>query len=97
MRTLLRISVTALLAFMGITGASYFLLSDGHGVSLVADGIKRVGWPFLIFEKGGYIYRREFHLAAALGDFAVAVCLGAGLCFVWNLAARKDSFWRKGP
>lgn len=52
-----------------INGVSYFLLSDGHGMDPVADGISRLGWPFLIFEKGGIVYRSNFHWEAVLGNF----------------------------
>jgi hypothetical protein len=97
MRTLWHIVTAAILTFIGISTASYILFSDGHGFSEVSDGIKRIGWPFMMFERGGLVYRNEFHLAAALGDFAVALCFGAVLYLIVKWGAHEYSRWEKEP
>ena len=46
-----------------------------------SDGIRYIGFPFLILESGGYAYRHEFRLTALILDVIVGVGLGllAGL------------------
>jgi hypothetical protein len=62
---------------------SYFLRSDGYGLLEVNDGLIRVGFPFLMFQEGGYGFRREFFWGAALCNLivpsiAAAFTLGIG-------------------
>jgi len=53
---------------------SYYVRTDAPGA---ADAIRRAGFPFLVWEEGGFAYRYHFSHAALLGDIAVAVCLGS--------------------
>ncbi len=53
---------------------SYYVGTDAPGA---ADAIRRVGYPFLVWEEGGFAYRYHFSRAALLGNIAVAVCLGS--------------------
>ena len=77
-------------AFLVINGISYFVRSDGYGVTKVEDGIVQVGFPFLIFEEGGFAYRRHFSLQAVFGNLmaATATVLFIFACTV--LLAKSD-------
>ena len=55
---------------------SYFVLSDGHGVRIGNDGIQRAGFPLLIWERGGFVYRHTFSALGLASDFAVAAVAG---------------------
>src|SRR6266566_5920136 len=63
-----------LLAFGVANFISYYVRTDMPGA---ADAIRRAGFPFLVWEEGGFAYRNHFSQAALLGDIAVAVCLGS--------------------
>jgi hypothetical protein len=79
------------IAFLVINGISYFVRSDGYGVRKVEDGIVQVGFPFLIFEEGGFAYRRRFSLQAVFGNLLVTT---ATVFFIFSctaLLARSDS------
>jgi hypothetical protein len=67
---------------------SYFALSDFHGIGRVYDGMKRVGWPFLMFEEGGFVWRREFYPKGALGDVACAAFAGTMVVYVVGFLRR---------
>ena len=73
-----------LLAF-GITNViSYYVRSDKPEGD---DGIRGVGFPFLVWEEGGFAYRNHFSHAALWGDIAVAVCASAAAgVLVWRLS-----------
>ena len=43
------------------------------GWSFCADDIKRVGFPFLVLEQGGFAYRSSFDLPALVLDVVVAI------------------------
>lgn len=58
--------------FIIANGASYFLRSSGYGVIQVNDGILRVGFPFVMFERGGIDGHELFSASAALGNLFVA-------------------------
>lgn len=88
-RTLTRLVVVAGFVFIVISAVSFFVLSDGHGVTQVHDGIKRVGWPLLMFEEGGFVWRREFYLKALAGNLVFAGCFAAVLCIGWHFIRRK--------
>jgi hypothetical protein len=83
------------LVFVVTNVLSYFALSDFHGVGRIYDGMKRVGWPFLMFEEGGDLWRRAFYFKAALGNLVVAMCLGTVLWIAWNFATRRGWFVKK--
>jgi hypothetical protein len=62
--------------FVGANVISYFVFSDGHGVGTVYDGIQRAGFPWLFWERGGFVYRHTFSTVAFAADLAVAVVAG---------------------
>jgi len=66
---------------------SYFLLSDGYGVRQVNDGIIRVGWPFVIFERDGFSYREEFYIKAAALDLVCAIFISTAIAVVFMFRA----------
>ena len=71
--------------FVGANTISFFVLSDGYGIQRVADGIIRVGWPLLMFERGGLAFRCEFYGLSALGDLAIAAVASGAALFLWRL------------
>jgi hypothetical protein len=82
-----------LLATVGVAcfvnAASYFVRSSGWGVIQINDGVIGIGWPFLMFEEGGFDGRHRFYLKAAVANFAFAVALGALVSTVWYFAKRR--------
>ena len=81
----LRAALIAFGLFCTANVASYFLRSSGYGVIEVNDGIFRVGFPFVMFERGGIDGHEFFSASAALGNFLVAsvtAALALGLCHV---------------
>ena len=64
--------LTTICLFVVANSASYFIRSDGYGVLGVQDGIVRVGCPFLMLERGGFVHREFVSLSAALGNLFVA-------------------------
>jgi hypothetical protein len=76
--------------FVAANAISYFVLSDGNGIRQVYDGMIRVGWPFLIYERGGVVYRSEFHGLAALGDTLIAAAGSGVAVFLWRLTGPGD-------
>lgn len=52
-----------LLVFGIVNGISYYVRTDIVGA---ADAIRRVGFPFLVWEEGGFAYR-PFQPAGAVG------------------------------
>lgn len=72
------------LAFGIANVISYYVRTD---MSRAADAIRRGGFPFLVWEEGGFSYRHHFSYAAFWGDLAVAVCVSivAGV-LVWRVA-----------
>src|SRR5437588_8739081 len=97
MKTFIHTAIAAMVIFVLINTASFFLLSDGHGVVKVYDGMSRIGWPFVMFEQGGFSYRREFHLKPAIADLAIAVCLGAIFAIGRHFFARKEPHPEQKP
>lgn len=82
------------LAVVGIcllaNAASFFALSSGYGVLKVNDGIIRVGFPFLMFEEGGFAYRCNFYWKAAAGNLSVALLLGALVSTMWHFMRQGE-------
>jgi len=81
----------ALLIFGLTSGISFFALSDGHGVSQVNDGITRIGWPSLMFEQGGFVWRREFYLKAVLANAAFATFAAVMICLGGTFVRRASA------
>lgn len=89
LKTVIGLLVLSGVVFVVLNAVSYFVLSDFHGVGRVYDGMKRIGWPLLMFEEGGFVWRREFHLKAALGNLAAATCLACTLWVARGLVMRR--------
>jgi hypothetical protein len=62
------------------------------GWSFCADDIKRVGFPFLVLEQGGFAYRSSFDPQALFLDVivAVGVSLAVGLICRFVFARRAQ-------
>jgi hypothetical protein len=75
--------------FVIANSASYFLRSDGFGLPGVRDGIVRVGCPFLMMERGGFVHREFVSMAAALGNLFVASIIAALVLGVVYCVKRK--------
>jgi hypothetical protein len=63
-------------------------LAAVFGVSGCADDIVRVGFPFQVFERGGFIARNTFDSMALAGDILVAFAVSA---VAGMLAARRTT------
>ena len=75
-----------LLAFGVANVISYYVRTDMPGA---ADAIRRAGFPFLVWEEGGFAYRYHFSHAALWGDIALAVCASAAAgVFIWWVSRR---------
>jgi hypothetical protein len=79
-----RIFVTVIAACLFGNVLSFFLLSDGHGINPGNDGIIRLGWPFVLFERGGFGYRSVIHVKAAALDSACWLGISALVSFSWS-------------
>jgi hypothetical protein len=77
--------------FVVVNGASYFFLSDLHGIHVDLDGIVRIGWPHAIFEQGGIYYARIFHLQGFLLDLGAAAFVAAALALGWRVRSSDPS------
>jgi len=55
------------------------------GWSYCADDIKRVGFPFLVLEQGGFAYRSSFDLAALVLDVVVAIGISLAVGVICQL------------
>jgi hypothetical protein len=86
-----RVLTATIILFVAISLTSFFALTDGHGVVSWNDGITRVGWPMLMYEKGGIFYRENFYLKAAMVDFSVAALISIIAVWVWNKTIGSDS------
>ena len=82
-----------LLLFIGATLLAAHLQSDCGlpgvlGISGCADDIRRVGFPLLVWESGGFDYRNNFNFAALLLDIAVGLGLSALVGFIYQRSRR---------
>ena len=74
--------VVMLAVFVTANAASYFIRSDGHGLPGVNDGIRRVGFPFLAWEEGGFAYRHSFSYIAVVADIVFALIISGVFALV---------------
>ncbi len=79
------------LVFLGLNLLSAHLRSDCGlgawlGLSNCADDLRRAGFPWVIWEQGGFIGLNIFRLPALLGDLAVGIIIS--LLGGWQHAAR---------
>ena len=77
--------------FVVINGASFFFLSDGHGIRVGYDGIVRFGWPLLVFERGGIFYHQLFHLQGLFLNLGAAAVVAVGLALGWRIRSGDPS------
>jgi apolipoprotein N-acyltransferase len=91
LRRLAFLGALSCIAFLVINGISYFVRSDGYGVTKWEDGIVQVGFPFLIFEEGGFDYRRHFSLQAVFGNLLVTTSTVFVIFACTALLARSES------
>jgi len=87
-------ALASLCLFFVANGASYFIRSDGYGIRWVQDGMIRSGWPFLMFETGGFSHHEHVNVFAAVGNMLIAgVTTGIAIGFyrVTNRARRSDA------
>lgn len=92
---LLLLSALTGVIFIAISAVSFFVLTDGHGVVVVHDGIKRIGWPWLMFEEGGYAWVREFYPKAALANLAFSACVAAFLLIAGGVVRGHGLFGKR--
>jgi len=86
-----RLKITAWLAvhlFLAISAVSHFIRSDGQGISKVEDGSIRVGYPFLMFERGGFAFHEHISPLAIIGNVLVALAVAAAFVFAGAYVAR---------
>jgi hypothetical protein len=70
---------SVLLAFAVANVISFFLRSDGLGS---ADGIRRFGFPWIIWEVGGFACRYFFSWPALCADMFISVTYAAVAGFI---------------
>ena len=75
-------------AFRLLNGLSYFVLSDGYGVLKVYDGVVRIGFPFVIFERGGIAYQEYFHADSLGPNMLCSLMLAGSVSFFHSLTRR---------
>lgn len=80
--------LTTLCLFVVANATSYFLRSDGYGLPGIRDGVVRVGWPFLMIERGGFSYREFGSPLAAVGNFVVTSITAAIVMVIGYFAKR---------
>jgi hypothetical protein len=71
--------------------ASYLLRSDFHGLPGVQDGIRRLGFPVVIWEEGGFAYRQTFNVVALVIDSALAVVAGLLISVLYSRATHEPT------
>lgn len=75
--------------FLLATILSYFVLSDGHGLRGVNDGMQRAGFPLLFWERGGFAWRHSFSLLPFAADLAIAVVTGVVISILYRTMKRE--------
>ena len=78
----------SLAIFVSTTLASYVLFSDSFGHPRAQDAVIRVGWPFLMLERGGFVHREFTSVLGFAGNLAVASLLAGGMMGIIWLARR---------
>lgn len=75
---------TCIAFFLILNLLSYFLRSDMFGMPGGHDTIKRVGFPFLFYEEGGFAYRHYFGWEKLILDGAIGVLMSVVGALVWT-------------
>jgi Protein of unknown function (DUF3732) len=71
--------------------ASYFLRPDGFRMRNTADGIVRVGCPFVMLERGGFAYHEKVSMKAFCKNVMVAAGVAAlGLSMFWEVGSGQN-------
>ena len=91
MRTAWRIATVTIILFVCINTASFFARTDGHGITHTYDGTTRVGWPALIYERGGYVYHKRVYPVGVLLDLVSAAVFSASLVLCWTAVSFRQS------
>ena len=86
LRTFAFAFVCTLVLFVGINLVAAHIRSDcgiagALGVSGCNDDIRRVGFPFLVWQEGGFAYRNIFDLTALILDIGI----GLSACTIMGL------------
>jgi len=76
--------------FAFANAASCVCRSDGHGLRIVADGIRRCGFPVLFWEKGGFIAHEHFYPTHLAADLLFAVTVGVLLAATLRKLSASD-------
>ena len=69
-------TVSSLVIFFVASALSYFIRSDFFGMPGCNDCIRRVGFPWVIWEEGGVSHREIFSFSALLLDLALSAGVG---------------------
>lgn len=91
MKRLPLILVSAVVVFAITCAISYLLRSDGHGLPGVQDGIRRLGFPLVFWEEGGFVYRQTFSFVALLTDIALAVIAGVLVSVLYSRVTNEHT------
>lgn len=81
----------SLAVFVVACTVSYFFRSDGFGVPGVQDGIRHLGWPLVIWEQGGFVYRHTVSVVALLADLGVSVVTGVLIAVLYTRVTHEPS------
>jgi len=83
MKRLFRLFGLAVGSFIIACALSYFARSDDHGLPGGHDCVRRLGFPFIIWEQGGFAYHQTFSLAALMADLAFATVVSAAIAIIY--------------
>ena len=87
----LAVFILLMLAAVLANVASYFLLSDRYGVQWGwQDLVVRVGFPFLMFERGGFNGRDNFYVGAAAKNLTIALAIAVVGALVFSVIRRNE-------
>ncbi|MBN9689326.1 MAG: hypothetical protein J0M24_03725 [Verrucomicrobia bacterium] len=96
MKRLQPILGASLVVFVVACVVSYFFRSDGFGVPGVQDGIRRLGWPLVIWQQGGFAHRQTFSAVALLADLALGVVAGVLISRLYSRVTHEPSAQQTG-
>ena len=86
--------IITLLLFIGATLLVAQLQSDCGlagvlGISNCADDIRRVGFPLLVWEAGGFAYRNNFNAVALILDIVIGLGASAIVGYICQRFSKK--------
>jgi hypothetical protein len=85
----LLIGTTCLTGFLVVNTAAWLIYSDGHGIYTVNDGLSVVGYPFVVWEYGGYSPIEKWHWRGLVLDVIILGITVSMSCVIYAWYAGK--------